>query len=113
MTHRGLAGHLLVALVLLAPASPHAGVRWFGPDRVKHFFLSFFVQSASYSVARAANAGHRPALIAASGVTAAAAFSKEVWDRRHGTGFDAGDLVWDAFGAGAATALLVRTVDEK
>jgi uncharacterized protein YfiM (DUF2279 family) len=113
MRHRGLTGHLLVAFVLLGSIAPSAGKRWFGPDRVKHFFLSFFVQSASYSVARAASAGHGPALIAASGVTAAAAISKEVWDRKRGSGFDAVDLVWDALGAGAATALLVRTVDEK
>lgn len=113
MRHRGLAGHLVVAIVLLGSISAPAGKRWFGPDRVKHFFLSFFVQSASYSVARAANAGHRPALAVASGATAAAAFSKELWDRKRGTGFDAGDLVWDALGAGAATALLVRTVREK
>ncbi len=112
MRHRGIVGHLLVGIVLLAPASRPAGGRWFAPDRLKHFFLSFFVQSASYSVVRAANAGHGPALIAASGVTAAAAVSKELWDRKRGTGFDAGDLVWDALGAGAATALLVRTVDE-
>lgn len=113
MRRRGLAGHLLVALVLLGQLSPPASKRWFGPDRVKHFFLSFFVQSAGYSVARAANAGHRPSLIAASGMTAAAAFSKEVWDRKRGSGFDVGDLVWDALGAGAATAMLVRTVDGK
>ena len=112
MKHRGIAGHLLVAIVLLGPVSRPAAARWFGPDRVKHFFLSFFVQSASYSVARAANTGHGPALIAASGVTAAAAVSKELWARKRKTGFDARDLVWDALGAGAATALLVRTVDE-
>ncbi len=112
MRHRGIASHLLVALVLVGPVTRPADTRWFGPDRVKHFFLSFFVQSASYSVARAANAGHRTALVAASGATAAAAVSKELWDRKRGTGFAVGDLVWDALGAGAATALLVRTVDE-
>ena len=88
------------------------GRGWFGPDRVKHFFLSFFVQSASYSVARAVNLGHGPALGAASGITAAAAVSKEVWDRKRGGRFDRGDLAWDAIGAGAATLLLVRTVDD-
>ena len=113
MKHHRLAGHLLVAIVLLGSGPRPAGARWFGPDRIKHFFLSFFVQSTSYSVARAANVGRGPAIIAASGVTAAAAVSKELWDRKRGTGFDAGDLVWDALGAGVATALLVRTVDEE
>jgi uncharacterized protein YfiM (DUF2279 family) len=112
MRHRGITAHLIVALALLGPVTRPAGPRWFGPDRLKHFFLSFFVQSASYSVARAANADNRTALIAASGVTAAAAVSKELWDRKRGAGFDRGDLVWDALGAGAATALLVRTVEE-
>ena len=110
MRHRPLVSHLLLAVVLLGPSVPARG-RWFGPDRIKHFFLSFFIQSASYSLARTANADHRPALFVASGVTAAAAISKEIWDRRRGTGFDTGDLVWDALGAGTATVLLVRTVD--
>jgi uncharacterized protein YfiM (DUF2279 family) len=112
MRYRGLAGHLFVALVLIEPVARPAGARWFAPDRIKHFFLSFFVQSASFSVARAANAGRGTAIAAASGVTAAASMSKELWDRKRGTGFDGRDLVWDALGAGAATALLVRTVDE-
>jgi uncharacterized protein YfiM (DUF2279 family) len=103
-------GHLLVALVVAVPGPPRA--RWFGPDRIKHFFMSFFIQSASYSLARAANLGHGEALGAATGATTAAAISKELWDRKRGTGFDRLDLVWDAFGAGAATLLLVRTVDE-
>jgi uncharacterized protein YfiM (DUF2279 family) len=111
MRHRAFVGHLLLAVALLGPVAPPARGGWFSPDRIKHFFLSFFVQSASYSFARAANLDHRPALIAASGVTAAAAISKELWDRRQGTGFDTGDLVWDGLGGGVATVLLVRTVD--
>jgi uncharacterized protein YfiM (DUF2279 family) len=112
MRHRGFVGQLLLVLVLLGQSAPAAPGPWFGPDRIKHFFLSFFVQSASYSLVRTANVTHGPALAVASGVTAAAAVSKEIWDRKRGTGFDKGDLVWDALGAGAATALLVRTVDE-
>jgi|SRR5688572_9074129 uncharacterized protein YfiM (DUF2279 family) len=112
MRHRGFAGQLLLVVLLLGQSAPAPRARWFGPDRVKHFFLSFFVQSASYSLTRTANVGHGPALAVASGVTAAAAVSKELWDRKRGTGFDRTDLVWDALGAGAATALLVRTVDE-
>ena len=111
MSHRRAAGHLLLAAILLGPLpQPRRG--WFGPDRVKHFFLSFFVQSAGYSVARAANLAPGPALGAATAATAAVGFSKELWDRRRGAGFDGRDLVWDALGAGAASALLVRTVDE-
>jgi uncharacterized protein YfiM (DUF2279 family) len=110
MRHYSVLGHLLLGLIIAAPVPPRAS--WFGPDRIKHFFMSFFVQSASYSLARAANLGHGPALGAATGATAAAAISKELWDRKRGAGFDRLDLVWDAFGAGAATLLLVRTFDE-
>ena len=111
MRHYRAIGHLWLALLTLGPISqPARG--WFGPDRIKHFFLSFFVQSASYSVARAANLDRAPALGAATAATAAVAVSKEVWDRKRGSGFDRRDLVWDALGAGAASLLLVRTVDE-
>jgi uncharacterized protein YfiM (DUF2279 family) len=57
--------------------------------------------------------GDRAALAGATAATAAVGVSKELWDRRHGGDFEVGDLVWDALGAGAASALLVRTVDEK
>lgn len=112
MRHRGFIGQLLLVVMLLGQGAPAPRGRWFGTDRIKHFFLSFFVQSTSYSLARTANVDHSASLAVASGVTAAAAVSKEIWDRKRGTGFDKGDLVWDALGAGAATALLVRSVDE-
>jgi uncharacterized protein YfiM (DUF2279 family) len=112
MRHRGLVAQLMVLTLFVAGAQPAPRGPWFGPDRIKHFFLSFFVQSASYSIARTANVPHGSALFVASGVTAGAAVAKELWDRKRGTGFDTVDLVWDALGAGAATALLVRSVDE-
>ena len=43
----------------------HAGDHWFGADKVKHFFMSAFVESVTYSALRGANVRHDPALIAA------------------------------------------------
>jgi len=110
MTHHRAVGHLLLAVALVGPIARPAG-GWFGADRIKHFFLSFFVQSASYSAARGVGLGREAALIPASAATAAVGLSKELWDRNRGLGFDRRDLVWDALGAGAASALLVRTVE--
>ena len=83
--------------------------RWLGADKVKHFALSFFVQSVGYSVTRATGAGHGSSLALASVVTAVTGVGKE-WHDRRTTGFDTRDLLWDAAGAGAATLLLRRTV---
>jgi uncharacterized protein YfiM (DUF2279 family) len=109
MRHHARVGHLLLAAALLGPTVRPSGP-WFTPDRVKHFFLSFFVQSASYSLARGVGLGREAALVPATAATATVGLSKEIWDRRRGTGFDRRDLVWDALGAGAASALLLRTV---
>jgi uncharacterized protein YfiM (DUF2279 family) len=111
--YRTLAHVLALAVVLGASAPLPDRGRWFGVDRVKHFFVSFFVQSASYTLLRTANLGDGASLAGASAVTAAAGVSKELWDRRHGGDVEVGDLVWDALGAGVASVLLVRTVDEK
>ena len=111
MRHRRLALERLVVAALLLGYAPRSG-GWFGPDRIKHFFISFFVQSASYSVARTVNLGPGPSLAVATATTAAAGVSKEVWDRQRGGSFSRGDLAWDALGAGAATLLLVRAVDD-
>jgi putative lipoprotein len=95
-----------LALVLaLAPM----GDAWFGADKVKHFFMSAFVQSVTYSTVRATGVDHHPSLVAASAVTAAVGVGKEVRDRKTQEHFSVRDLVWDAAGAGAATWLLDRT----
>ena len=110
--HRAAAHAFVLAAALCGPPTP-SRIRWFGADRVKHFFVSFFVQGASYSLLRMTNLGDGPALVGATAATAAVGVSKEVWDRRHGKPFEVGDLVWDALGAGAASALLVHTVDDQ
>ena len=38
----------------------HAGDHWFGTDKIKHFFLSAFVESVTYSALRASNVRHDP-----------------------------------------------------
>ena len=83
--------------------------RWLGVDKAKHFLLAGFVQSVGFAAATRAGAGRASALAAAGAVTAAVSIGKEVRDRRVGGPFSTRDLVWDAAGAAASTALLVRT----
>lgn len=103
---------LAATLHVAAPATGIAsgpGDRWFGPDKVKHFFVSAFIQSVSYSALRAVDANHGTSLAGASAVTAAFALGKEEHDRRRRGEFSVRDLIWDGAGAGAATLLLNRT----
>lgn len=81
---------------------------WFRSDKVKHFFVSFFIQSASYAALRAADVKHGGAIGGASTVTAGFGIGKELHDRRRGAKFSVRDLVWDGLGAGAASLLLAR-----
>ena len=82
---------------------------WFGIDKVKHFFMTAFVHSVSYSTFRLTNADHRSSMIGASAVSAGFGIGKEVFDRRRGGVFSTRDLVWDAAGATSAAALLSQT----
>jgi uncharacterized protein YfiM (DUF2279 family) len=83
--------------------------RWFAPDKVRHFFTSALLQSLGYGTLRAMDVEHGSALVGASVVTAAFGIGKELSDRRRGYGFSGRDLVWDAAGAAAVSALLART----
>lgn len=82
---------------------------WFGVDKLKHFFVSAFIQSVSYGVLRSFDVEHGDALIGASCVTTTFAIGKEFYDKRKGSIFSAKDLVWDAAGAGGSVVLLDRT----
>jgi uncharacterized protein YfiM (DUF2279 family) len=117
---------LLVAALHAAPATgsacsacavtPACGVPtvarrdpWFGPDKVKHFFVSAFLQSVTYSALRAADGGHRASLAGATVATVGFGLGKELHDRRTVGEFSVRDLIWNGAGAGAATLLLERT----
>jgi uncharacterized protein YfiM (DUF2279 family) len=96
-----------LVLTLSVPAPPPD--RWFGADKLKHFFISAFIQSVAYSALRAADARHDASLAGATAVTAAFAVGKEIADWRARREFSVRDLAWDAAGAGAATLLLSHT----
>jgi uncharacterized protein YfiM (DUF2279 family) len=95
---------LAFALSLHAPPRPQIG-----PDKVKHFFLSAFVQSASYSALRIGGVDHDAALVSASAATIAVGIGKEVSDTRSGGRFDIGDLAWGLAGGAAAAAVLEQS----
>lgn len=97
---------IVLAFALSLHAPPRVSV---GPDKVKHFFLSAFVQSASYSALRLGGAEHDGALVSASAATVAVGIAKEFHDGRSGRRFDVHDLMWDLAGAAAATAVLEQS----
>lgn len=92
-----------------APPAAHPADGWFGADKVKHFFVSAFVQSVGYSGLQAAGLSRAPALAGATLVTAAAGVGREIHDGRTKGLFSRRDLVWDALGTGTATILLTHT----
>jgi uncharacterized protein YfiM (DUF2279 family) len=98
---------LWLVFTLHTPASSQD--RWLGMDKLQHFFTSLFVQSMSYGTLRSTGLGHGAALGGASVTTAAVGVGKEWRDRSAKGEFSVRDLAWDAAGAAAATALLIRT----
>lgn len=100
-----LAVNLVFAQAAVIPDS------WFGIDKIKHFFMSVFIESVSYSALQAAHVNHRSAMAGAIGVTGAFGFGKEIHDYRNPNNhFSIKDLSWDAIGAGAGVILLSHTI---
>ena len=98
---------LAFAVTFQLSASPPDA--WFGPDKVQHFFMTAFIQSAAYGGLRATTLEHSAALAGASVTSAAFSVAKEVHDKRSYGLFSVKDLVWDAAGAGTATVMLLHT----
>ena len=84
--------HLALALSLTTQPPD----KWFGGDKLKHFFMAAFTQSVAYSALQAARVRHDQALAGAWAVTATVSVAKEIHDRRSYGLFSVRDLVWDA-----------------
>lgn len=96
-------------LVLAFGLHAGAGDHWFGADKVKHFVMSAFIESVTYSALRSAHVRHDPALIAASSLTLGVGVGKELYDHHSYGLFSVKDLSWDIAGNAAAATVLART----
>ena len=101
---------LAVNLIYGQTVAPHPDA-WFGIDKIKHFFMSAFIESVTYSALQAARMNHRAALGSAIGVTMAVGVGREIHDKRTpGNIFSVRDLTWDAIGAAAGAVMLSHTI---
>lgn len=91
---------------LLALAFPLAIDGWFGADKLKHFFMSAFIQTMAYSSARAAGASHDGAFVSATAATVGFGVGREIYDGRVKRAFSYKDLVWDGAGLAAGMVLV-------
>ena len=97
---------LLLSLSLQTIGAPD---QWFAADKVRHFFIGTFTQSASFGVLRAAKVEKRSALIAASAFSASVAVGKELRDRGGRGDPSVKDGIWTLAGAAAISPALAHT----
>jgi putative lipoprotein len=99
----------LVFTLHFGRAGGTAGDAWLSRDKAKHFFMSAFVQSASFSALRTTRLSRNGSLIGATIVSAGVGVGKELYDQRYGGDPSLKDLAADGAGILAATALLRHT----
>jgi Predicted periplasmic lipoprotein (DUF2279). len=80
-----------------------------GPDKVKHFFMSAFIESFGFAGMEWVGASRGAAIGTATAITAAAGVGREIHDKITKKLFSFGDLTWDAIGTGAALLLVSHT----
>jgi uncharacterized protein YfiM (DUF2279 family) len=90
-----------------APAQRDDG--WVSADKAKHFFMSAFVESVSFSALRTARVSRGEALTIATVATAGVGIGKEIYDRKFGGDPSVKDLVADGAGILAAGLVLRHT----
>jgi len=100
---------MMTMLNASAPPQRPASDAWVGVDKVKHFLMSAFIQSAAFSVARLAKVSRSNAQVVGGVSSVAFGVGKEILDRRRSKQFSVKDLAWDGAGALTAAALLNGT----
>ena len=100
---------LSIAFNLLFAQAAVARDSWFGSDKIKHFFLSAFATSVSFSAFQAVGADRRTAMTGAIGASIALGVTRELYNLRTTRLFSVRDLTWDAIGTAAAAGMLTRT----
>jgi len=101
-------------LAISSVAHPQAAPKpqrdtWLGSDKVKHFFMSAFIESMTFSGLQAVGAHRNTAFAGAVGTTAAFGIGREIHDKKTKGLFSFGDLTWDAIGTGGALLVLRKT----
>lgn len=103
-----------IALSPIGPVSgftldsvPHKRADTFlGPDKVKHFLMSAFIEAIGFNALQAVGANRGASLAAATTATIATGIGREIHDGRTKGLFSFGDLTWDALGTGAALLVI-------
>jgi len=101
--------NLTLGLNLLFAQAAVARDSWFGVDKIKHFFLSAFITSVSFSAIQATGANKKTAMTGAVGASLAVGVTREIYNRRTTRLFSFKDLTWDAVGTAAAATMLNQT----
>lgn len=100
---------LFFCLSLGGPGGQQPPDRFFGEDKLKHFFTSFVVTSLAASGARALGMENDAAVMVGAGTGATVGVLKEISDlNREGSTASLYDIVWDLGGVGTAAVLTAR-----
>ncbi len=98
-----------VNLIFAQAAAAAPKDSWFGVDKIKHFFISAFATSISFSALQTAGANRRTAMTGAIGASLALGVARELHNRRTTQLFSFKDLTWGVIGTGVAATMLNHT----
>lgn len=80
-----------------------------GPDKVKHFLVSGFIEAMGFSTLQGMNADRSVSVGAATAATLGIGIAREIHDKRTKGLFSLGDLAWDGLGIASSLLLISHT----